>query len=68
VVRLAKQHGLSQGETQVARLAVLAYRIREIAEQLQLSPNTVKRILERVQAKSGLNRDALVRLGRGERV
>lgn len=66
VVRLAEQRGLSKGEARVVRLAVLAYHIREIAEQLGLSPNTVKRVLERVRAKSGLDRAALVRLGRGE--
>lgn len=66
VARLAEQHGLSEGEAKVVRLAALAYRIREIAEQLGLSPNTVKRVLERVRAKSGHDRDALVRLGRGE--
>jgi DNA-binding NarL/FixJ family response regulator len=66
VMRLAERHRLSDRETEVARLAMLAYRIREMGEQLALSPNTVKRVLERVRAKSGLDRDALVRLGRGE--
>ena len=66
VARLAEQHALSEGEAKVARLAVLAFHIREIAEQLGLSPNTVKRVLERVRAKSGLDREALVRLGRGD--
>ena len=64
--RLAQQHGLSEGEARVVQLAIFAYRIREIAEQLGLSPNTVKRVLERVRAKSGLGRDALIRLGRGD--
>jgi len=66
LVRLAQQHGLSEGEANVVRLVMFAYRIREIARQLALSPNTIKRVLERVRAKTGLNRDALVRLGRGE--
>src|SRR5262245_51880411 len=66
VVDLVEKYGLSDGEAKVARLAVFAYRIREIAEQLGLSPNTVKRVLERVRAKTGRDREALVRLGRGE--
>jgi DNA-binding CsgD family transcriptional regulator len=51
--------GVTERETEVARLAALGLRNREIAERMILSPRTVEKHVEHVLAKTGVRRDQL---------
>jgi DNA-binding CsgD family transcriptional regulator len=52
---LAVQPSLTSRERQVAELAAVGVRSREIADRLYLSPRTVENHLQRVYAKLGVN-------------
>jgi DNA-binding CsgD family transcriptional regulator len=64
---IAPQWGLSQREAEVAGLVLRGLSNREIAEQLHISPNTVKTHLRAVFEKSGLrSRFELISAGHQE--
>jgi DNA-binding CsgD family transcriptional regulator len=52
---LAVQPVLTSRERQVAELAAVGHRSREIADRLYLSPRTVENHLQRVYSKLGVN-------------
>ncbi len=55
---LMDAYGLTHGETRVALAVSSGLSIPETAQQLRLSPNTIKTHLRRVFAKTGTNRQA----------